>query len=181
MWTVRSASPKDSRALHEIAESTFRETFGPSNTAEDMELHCSRFFTPEAQARELADPAIETLVVDDPAAESSRLIAYVQLRSGPAPSGVDARSPLEIQRFYVRSGLRGTGLAQVLMTAAVERARERGAGALWLGVWEKNPRAFRFYEKSGFREFGAHTFLLGTDPQRDVLMRRDVREAEGAI
>jgi len=180
VWKVRRAAGADAPALHELAESTFRETFGPFNTREDMELHCSRFFTPEAQARELADPAIETLVVDDPAAGSSRLIAYVQLRSGPAPSEVDAGSPLEIQRFYVRSGFRGTGLAQVLMTAAVAAARERGASALWLGVWEKNPRAFRFYEKSGFREFGAHTFLLGTDPQRDLLMRRDLRAAEDA-
>lgn len=178
MWKIRNAVVRDAAALHEIAESTFRETFGPFNTREDMDLHCSRFFTPEAQARELADPTIETLVADDPAPGTSRLIAYVQLRSGPAPSGADARSPLEIQRFYVRSGLRGTGLAQILMTAAVERARGLGAGALWLGVWEKNPRAFRFYEKCGFREFGAHTFVLGTDPQRDLLMRREIREEE---
>lgn len=187
MWSVRKATPGDAAALHEIAESTFRETFGPFNTHEDMELHCSRFFTREAQAGDLADPAIETLVADDPAPGSARLIAYAQLRSGPAPGGVDAGSALEIQRFYVRSGFRGTGLAQALMTASVERARERGAGMLWLGVWEKNPRAFCFYEKCGFREFGAHTFVLGTDPQRDLLMRRDIREnapvraAEGAI
>jgi ribosomal protein S18 acetylase RimI-like enzyme len=176
VWKIRKAAGADAAALHDIAETTFRETFGPFNTREDMDLHCSRFFTPEAQARELEDRSIETLVVDDPAPGSSRLIAYAQLRSGPAPSGVDADSPLEIQRFYVRSGFRGTGLAQALMTAAVERARERGAGALWLGVWEKNPRAFRFYEKCGFLEFGAHTFVLGTDPQRDLLMRRDLRE-----
>ncbi len=181
MWKIRKAIGRDAAALHEIAESTFRETFGPFNTREDMDLHCSRFFTREAQARELADPAIETLVVDDPGPGSARLIAYAQLRSGPAPPAIDARSPLEIQRFYVRSGFRGTGLAQALMTAAVERAREHGAGTIWLGVWEKNPRAFRFYQKCGFREFGAHTFVLGTDPQRDLLMRRDVKAAEGAI
>ena len=174
MWKVRKGVGGDAAALHELAESTFRETFGPFNTHEDMDLHCSRYFTPEAQARELADRAIETLVVDDPAPESSRLIAYVQLRSGSAPPGTDAGTPLEIQRFYVRAGFRGAGLAQALMTAAVENARERGAGTLWLGVWEKNPRAFRFYEKCGFREFGAHTFVLGTDPQRDLLMRRDL-------
>ena len=128
MWKIRNATVGDAAALHEIAESTFRETFAPFNTPEDMDLHCSRFFTLEAQARELADPAIETLVVDEPGGGSARFIAFAQLQSGAAPAGINARSPLEIRRFYVRSGFHGTGLAQALMTAAVGRARERGAG-----------------------------------------------------
>ena len=45
---------------------------------------------------------------------------------------------------------------------------------MWLGVWEYNPRAQRFYEKNGFRFVGKHTFLLGSDPQIDLLMQKDL-------
>jgi ribosomal protein S18 acetylase RimI-like enzyme len=45
---------------------------------------------------------------------------------------------------------------------------------MWLGVWEYNPRAQRFYEKNGFRIVGKHVFQLGTDPQTDLLMQKEV-------
>jgi ribosomal protein S18 acetylase RimI-like enzyme len=61
----------------------------------------------------------------------------------------------------------------------VARAEFNGAMALWLGVWEKNPRASAFYRKWGFEIVGAHTFRVGDDPQRDLVMYRDVRSAKG--
>jgi ribosomal protein S18 acetylase RimI-like enzyme len=173
MWQVRRAAAADAVSLHEIAGSTFRETFGPANSAEDMDLHCSRAFTREAQARELVDPAIDTLVIDDDA-NSDRFAAYAQIRGGTPPPSVRSESPIELQRFYVRSEFHGAGLAKILMDAVLSRAREKRADILWLGVWEKNPRAIRFYEKCGFRQVGDQTFLLGTDPQRDLVLVRRV-------
>jgi ribosomal protein S18 acetylase RimI-like enzyme len=56
------------------------------------------------------------------------------------------------------------------MTATIEHARFSGASVLWLGVWERNPRAIRFYEKCGFRDVGSQIFVLGADRQRDRVM-----------
>ncbi|HEY6101414.1 MAG TPA: GNAT family N-acetyltransferase, partial [Anaeromyxobacter sp.] len=171
MWTIREAHPQDGDLLSEIAHTTFRDTFGPDNTAADMDVHCSRFFTPEAQTRELSDPSMRTLVV--PGAEAGApFAAYAQLRRGPAPPCVRAASPIELQRFYVRASLHGSGLARELMSAVIDLAAREGADTLWLGVWEKNPRAIRFYAKFGFREVGDQTFVLGSDPQRDLVMTR---------
>ena len=44
---------------------------------------------------------------------------------------------------------------------------------MWLGVWQRNPRAVRFYEKCGFRRVAEATFVLGTDVQTDWVMARD--------
>ena len=170
MWNVRRAGAEDAASLHEIAESTFRDTFGPANTTEDMDLHCSRVFTREAQARELGDPAMDALVIDDPGRD--RFAAYAQIRAGASPPCVRSENPIELQRFYVRRDFHGAGLAQILMDAVLSRAREKRADTLWLGVWEKNPRAIRFYEKCGFREVGDQKFLLGTDAQRDLVLAR---------
>ncbi len=60
------------------------------------------------------------------------------------------------------------------MDACFERGREEGCDVMWLGVWEYNPRAQRFYEKNGFRIVGKHTFQLGSDPQIDLLMQKDI-------
>ena len=60
------------------------------------------------------------------------------------------------------------------MDACFSRAKETGRDVIWLGVWEFNPRAQRFYEKNGFRLVGKHTFLLGSDPQTDLLMQKKI-------
>ncbi len=60
------------------------------------------------------------------------------------------------------------------MDACFEQARRHDHDVIWLGVWEYNPRAQRFYEKNGFREVGKHTFQLGTDAQTDLVMQREL-------
>ena len=60
------------------------------------------------------------------------------------------------------------------MDACFARAQETGRDVIWLGVWEYNPRAQRFYEKNGFQFVGRHTFLLGSDPQTDLLMQKEL-------
>jgi ribosomal protein S18 acetylase RimI-like enzyme len=53
----------------------------------------------------------------------------------------------------------------------------RGSDAVWLGVWEHNPRAISFYRKFGFVEAGEQTFHPGRDPQRDIVMVRNGRHS----
>ena len=56
------------------------------------------------------------------------------------------------------------------MDAVFDATCELGRETLWLGVWEHNARAIRFYEKCGFRDAGSHPFLLGNDLQTDRIM-----------
>ena len=81
---------------------------------------------------------------------------------------------MEIQRFYVDHAWHGQGVARQLMAACVATARARGGATVWLGVWERNARAIRFYTKHGFTDVGTHDFLLGSDRQTDRVMSRPV-------
>ena len=65
------------------------------------------------------------------------------------------------------------------MNASIREAKQRGYDSLWLGVWEKNPRAIEFYKKWGFREVGSHVFMVGDDPQKDYIMELEVAKFEG--
>jgi ribosomal protein S18 acetylase RimI-like enzyme len=71
----------------------------------------------------------------------------------------------------------GLGVAQALMDAALEAARARGAGTVWLGCGSANPRAAAFYRKYGFERVGEHTFVLGADAQTDWLLARPLGDA----
>jgi len=164
--TIRLAVLADAAALARLAEKTFRLTFAADNTPEDMEAHCASAYGPAIQRVQIADDTIDTVVVED---ETAELIAYAQVRPG-APPAITTSHPIELWRFYVAASHHGRGLAQRLMDEVVDRARRRGARTLWLGVWERNLRAQKFYRKCGFVEVGRHTFVLGRDRQTDLLM-----------
>lgn len=165
---VRRGAPADAAALAELAARTFRETFAADNRPEDMALHLSQAYGPRQQGRELADPDIVTLVGD----AAGELVAYAQLRRGPAPAGVAGEAPVELWRFYVAREWHGKGLARALMREVDAAAARLGARTLWLGVWERNPRAIAFYAKSGFVDVGSQVFMVGTDAQTDRIMAR---------
>jgi ribosomal protein S18 acetylase RimI-like enzyme len=167
---IRKAQITDAANLARLQERTFRDAFEASNTPEDLALHCQAHYGEAIQQRELSDLDIEVLVCE----HDGDLGAFAQLRTRKPPACVVAERPLEVQRFYVSNEWHGKRLAHDLMTAVIERARQRGADQVWLGVWEHNPRAIAFYRKWGFSEVGDHIFPLGTDPQRDIVMTRIV-------
>jgi len=92
--------------------------------------------------------------------------------AGRPPASIPGAHPIEIRRFYVDAPWHGKGLAQRLMTTVLEFCTGARADMVWLGVWEENPRGIAFYAKCGFAPVGHHTFVLGSDPQKDVLMAR---------
>ncbi len=168
--TIRRATLADAPALAELAARTFRDTFGADNTPEDLALHLAASYSPDKQAREILDPAMITLVAD----ESGVLVAFAQLRRGDAPACVTGNAPIEILRFYLAADWHGRGLAHALMAHAFDVAQTVGAATIWLGVWERNPRAIAFYRKFGYTDVGQQTFVLGSDHQTDRILTRSL-------
>ena len=167
---LRKARLDDALELSKLAEGTFRATFGAVNTAEHMELHCRESYSQDIQAAEISNSQILTLLGEN----DGSLIGYAQMRWGKVPECVVAQRPAEINRLYVAEQWHGKGIAQELMNACIEAAQECGSDAVWLGVWERNLRAISFYRKLSFIEVGDHTFQLGGDPQRDIVMVRSL-------
>ncbi len=168
MWSIRKAQPNDASALAVLAEITFRETFGADNSSQDMDQHCTQAYSATIQTLEILDPNTDTFVCEF----ENELIAYAQLSWLKAPSCVTAQHPVEIRRFYVDSPWHGQGIAGALMNHVLEHVAIKNADQIWLGVWEHNPKARRFYQKMGFLEVGDHVFQLGSDPQRDLILSR---------
>jgi diamine N-acetyltransferase len=173
---IRHGVAGDAVRLAELAASTFHDTFADSNDADDLALYMAQAYGVEQQGGELADPRIETLLVES----DGTLIAYAMIRDEPPPECVAGPAPIELWRFYVRKEWHGRGVAQRLMAAVDGRVREKGARTLWLGVWEQNFRAQAFYRKNGFVDVGSHIFLVGTDPQTDRIYVRPVAPAPEA-
>jgi diamine N-acetyltransferase len=167
---VVQATAADAPLLAELGARTFRDTFGADNTEADMDLYLAGAFSPEIQTRELSDQGTLFLVAKVDGVPAG----YTRLRFGDAPACVGGTLPVELARFYVDLPWIGRGVAASLMDAALEVADARRCDIVWLDVWERNPRAIRFYSKWGFSVVGSQGFLLGDDMQNDLLMARTV-------
>ena len=168
MIRIRKAETADAESLALIGEQTFRETFGAFNTKKDMDEYCTKNFGTRIQQNEIADKNKCTLLCES----DNRIAGYVQTNLNAAFGAVADTSQAEIQRFYIVKDLHGKGAAQTLMNAALDTVRRLNIKHVWLGVWEKNPRAIAFYKKFGFEQIGEHVFLLGSDPQRDIILHK---------
>ena len=169
--TIRCATVRDAPVLAEFAARLFEDTFGPDNDPADMRAYLAGAFSTERQAAELADSSRVAFIAENDEGEP---IGYALLRRGSRTEGVVSERPAEIQRIYAVRGWHGRGLGSTLMAACVEQARAWGCDVLWLAVWERNPRAIAFYEKSGFSKVGRTTFKLGNDMQFDDVMARSL-------
>jgi GNAT superfamily N-acetyltransferase len=169
--SIRKATVADAEALSAFAARVFRETFAPDNDPMDMDAYLSEAFAPEKQAAEIADGSGVCLLAEVGETLAGYAFLRIEAADGRDPS---VALPVELQRFYVDYAWHGRGVAPALMTACIDTARARGGVTMWLGVWERNPRAIRFYQKHGFVDIGAKEFRLGTDLQTDRVMSRSV-------
>lgn len=100
-----------------------------------------------------------------------QIIGYLKLNSGLSQTELKEENALEIERIYVLKEFQGKKVGQRLLEKAIQIARELEVEFLWLGVWDENPDAIRFYQKNGFVEFDRHIFMLGKEVQTDILMK----------
>ena len=157
----------DIDSLQVIGRQTFFETFADHNTADDMQKYLDNNLSIDKLKNELADKNSEFYF----ATLNNKVIGYLKINFGQAQTELKDKSSLEIERIYVLKDFHGKKVGQVLYDKAIDIAKQTKSDYIWLGVWEKNPRAINFYKKNGFVEFDKHIFKLGDDEQTDIMMR----------
>jgi len=170
--TLRRADLSDAAGLTRLAFETFWDAFAGHlmNAPADLDDYMRRTFTVERMTGELSD--LNSLFTI--AEVSGEMAGYSKLVVGNIEPGITAERPVELARLYSHQRFLGQGIGPALLDRCFEDARAAKCDVIWLGVWEYNPRARRFYEKNGFRPVGKHIFQLGADPQTDLLMQREL-------
>jgi ribosomal protein S18 acetylase RimI-like enzyme len=169
--TIRIATNKDAALIADLSHETFYNAFAPLNTKEDMDKFMGEVFTRDNLMAELNLPDNIFLL----AYADNEIAGYVRIRDKNIPEvPLGTNNIIEIARIYTVSSGTGKGIGSALMKECISIAEEKKREYLWLGVWEKNDKAIRFYERFGFKKFGEHDFVLGNDVQTDWLMMRKV-------
>ncbi len=156
--------------LADLSAETFRTSFADQNTPENMERHLREAYHPEKMRLEIANPDNHFFIVwlDKEAA------GYLKLRTGEPLPELAGKRALELERIYVRHEYHGQKFGAALMAFAIQYTASAGCDVLWLGVWEHNLKAIHFYERWGFEVFSSHIFIVGDDPQTDLMMKKEL-------
>ncbi len=165
--SILRATSSDLETLIHLSRKTFHDSFDHMNTPGNMTEYMDRAFNPQQLLSELVNPLSEFYFI----LADNGIAGYLKINQGNAQSDIGDDTSLEIERIYVDVSFQGLGLGARLIEKAKQRAGELKLSNIWLGVWEKNLDAIRFYEREGFTSFGSHAFRMGDEMQTDVLMR----------
>jgi ribosomal protein S18 acetylase RimI-like enzyme len=169
---IRQATVEDAEMLAELSAKTFWDAFHahPANAPEDMSDYMKKAFNVQQIRKELENKKAFFLVAE----VDGIPVGYAKLLLESREDPIKAEKPIELCRLYLTTEFIGKGVGQKLMDECFSIALQRGCDVMWLGVWEFNFRAQRFYEKQGFHRVGQHIFQLGADAQTDFLMQKEL-------
>ena len=156
----------DLLSLQEISRQTFFDTFAEVNTKEDMNQYLEVNLSLNQLTEELNNPSTSFFF----AKSNNEILAYLKLNEAKAQTEKREVPSIEIERIYVRKEYQNRGVGQFLLDFSFQLTKDKKMKLIWLGVWEHNVSAIRFYERNRFQFFGKHSFILGSDEQTDLLM-----------
>lgn len=167
---IRAVRPEELEKLTNFARDTFIATFAAQNEPENLKAYTNSAFTLDRITAEYETDGSVFYVAELDAA----WLGYLKLNRGEAQTESALSDAMEIERIYLHESVQGQGLGQQFFDFSLARARAETCKWLWLGVWEHNQRAIRFYERQGMRIYDKHDFMMGNEPQTDFMMRMAV-------
>lgn len=167
--TFRSCTNLDLEELAGISRETFAAAFEQANDPEDFKKYMDVAFNNRKLLSELENENSRFYFVF----EKEELVGYFKLNENEAQTDIKDKRSFELERIYVVGVHQGKKIGAWVLQQILELTQKEGKDYLWLGVWEKNTAAIRFYQRHGFKKFDTHPYYIGKDKQTDWLLRLD--------
>lgn len=169
--TYEKCTMSDLGVLVNISRDTFVTAFEKDNNPEDFWNYINKAFNENAMVEQLLNVNSSFYFVY----LKNVLVGYFKLNKNQAQSEKFAKRSMELERIYVLKDFQSQGIGKQMLLKTIEIAKQSKATFLWLGVWQENKNAVRFYESHGFKIFDSHPYYLGNDKQTDWLMKKKLR------
>ncbi len=156
--------------LVRISKTTFVDAFEKGNKPEDFRTYIEDAFDKSTIERQLNNKDSKFYFVY----KEEHLAGYFKLNESETQTEFKTEHSIELERIYILKKFQGQQLGAYILREVQNMGILGNKKFIWLGVWQKNKRAIRFYEKHGFVKFGTHPYFIGQDKQTDWLMRLEL-------
>lgn len=168
--SLHPCSLADIDTLVLVSRDTFKAAFEAQNNPDDFLAYLNTAFSKKRLTEELKNSESHFFFVFN----NEDLVGYFKLNEKQAQTDVNDETSYELERIYVITEFQGKGIGHWLIDRIINLALTEKKEYIWLGVWEQNTNAIRFYENKGFIKFGKHPYYIGQDKQMDWLMKLDL-------
>lgn len=168
MIRIRKAKIEELPAVRELAIEVYTDTFSKDNTPENLDAFFKDSYSMEKFKTEFHEPDSILYI----ALEDLKIVGFLRLRRSNEADKYLGTNHIELHRLYIHRDYQGSAVSKMFMEEALKYAKAKKHEWIWLGVWEKNFRAQKFYGKWGFERFSEHIFQMGDDPQTDWLLKK---------
>jgi ribosomal protein S18 acetylase RimI-like enzyme len=168
--SIRQADISDVKIICALGATTFYEAYYEQDESSDLADYVLESFSP-AQIKKEFNDANSTFFI---AELNGKAVGYAKLRENSAVACLENENAVELHRIYILERAKGKGVGGKLLNRCFETARAKGYETIWLGVWEENPAAIRFYEKTGFAKVGELEFPYGENVGTNYVMKMNL-------
>ena len=167
---IRRATISDVQIISVLGITTCYEAYFELDPSRDLAEYCVNFFSLEQIKAEFEDENPTFLIAEF----NAQTVGYAKLREGKKIDCLKDKSIIEVQRIYLLEKMKGRNFGKVLMEKCFEIGREKGYETLWLGVWDKNIAAQKFYEKIGMKNIGTTDFSDGKNEFINLVFAKEI-------
>ncbi|MBI5630637.1 MAG: GNAT family N-acetyltransferase [Elusimicrobia bacterium] len=158
---IRPAGPKDARILADLGRATFYDTyydhFDRDFSLQALEIYLNTTFSQEKLLQALKDKAVAYSIAET----QDSAVGFFKLVFDARPQEAVVALPTAcLAQIYVDRSHQGKGLGSRILAQAHLQASARKCRSIWLGTWDGNGRAIRFYEANGYKALGRENFPI---------------------
>lgn len=167
---IRQATISDVNIISALGTTTCYEAYFELDPSQDLAEYCVNFFGLQQIAAELKDANSTFLLTE----LDGKAIGYAKLREGKKIECLKDKNAIEVQRIYLLEKMKGRNFGRALMEKCFEIGKEKGYETLWLGVWDKNIHAQKFYENIGMENIGTTDFSDGKNEFINLVFAKEI-------
>jgi diamine N-acetyltransferase len=171
--TIRPCLLTELDQLQKIGHETIVETYGSDIDQKTMDKYLQESFNKEKLSAELNNECCRFYFLY----ANTNLAGYLKVNDAPGQSDINDPESIELERVYIRKAYKKKGIGKKAINFALQLAIDMKKKYAWLGVWERNVDAISFYIKMGFYKSGQHSFEMGNELHKDLIMKKSIKAA----
>lgn len=165
--SIRQADITDTNIICALGVTTFYEAYFEQDESSDLADYVLESFSQAQIEAELYSTDSTFFIAE----LNGKAVGYAKLRENSMVDCLENENAVELHRIYILERAKGKGVGGKLLNQCFETARAKGYETIWLGVWERNRAAIRFYEKLGFVKVGELQFPYGKTVGTNYVMK----------
>ncbi len=171
-FRVRFADITDIHLISALGITTCYEAYFELDASKDLAAYSLEAFSLQQLTSEFEDSNSTFIIAE----LKGKAIGFAKLREGKKIECLNDKHAIEVQRIYLLEKVKGRSFGSCLLERCFQIGKEKGYETVWLGVWDQNLAAQKFYKKLKFENVGTTEFAYGDETTTSFVMIKDIEK-----